>query len=422
MQVVILGNGVAGATAALHLRQLQPDWRIVMVSGESTHHYSRPALMYLFMGHLRYSDCKPFEDRVWQRERIALVRDWVTRIDVENGRLELLRGQPLAFDRLLIATGSEPNRFGWPGQDLEGVQGLWGLGDLHRLVQTMPRVERAVVVGGGLIGIELGEMLHSRGVQVTFLVREPSYWNNVLPDEESVLVNRLIRRSGMELRLNTELSEILDDGQGRVAGVMTGQGDRLRCQLVGLTAGVRPNITLLHPSGLSCARGVLVDASLRSSVPEILAAGDCAEIRPADHEQTLLQQVWYTGKAQGRVAAEVLAGREATYQPDIWFNSAKFLNLEYQTYGQADPRRAGAGTLYWQHPDQRHALRIVHADAQIAGFNALGLRLRHRVCERWIREQRSVSEVLDHLADAAFDPELFHDHLPAVTAALRSQL
>ena len=117
----------------MRLRAKQPDWRITLVSGESTHHYSRPALMYVFMGHMRYQDTKPFEDSFWGEQRLELVRGWVTRIDVEQKRLELHGQPPLAWDKLLVCTGSKPNRFGWPGQDLAGVQGLWGLLDLKLL-------------------------------------------------------------------------------------------------------------------------------------------------------------------------------------------------------------------------------------------------------------------------------------------------
>ena len=112
----------------------------------------------------------------------------------------------------------------------------------------------AVIVGGGLIGIELAEMLHSRNIHVTFLVREASYWNNILPAEESAMINRVIREQGIDLRLETELAEIVDDGAGRVGAVTTKTGDRLDCQLVGLTAGVGPNLDLVKTTDIPVGR------------------------------------------------------------------------------------------------------------------------------------------------------------------------
>ena len=111
---VILGNGVAGYSAALKLRELRPNWRITMISGESTYPFSRPALMYVYLGHMRYQDTKPFEDRVWTEQRIELVRDWVTRIDTGSKQLTFSKRAPMQYDRLLLATGSRSNQLDAP--------------------------------------------------------------------------------------------------------------------------------------------------------------------------------------------------------------------------------------------------------------------------------------------------------------------
>jgi NADPH-dependent 2,4-dienoyl-CoA reductase/sulfur reductase-like enzyme len=421
MHTVIVGNGIAGVSAALRLRELDGECEITIISGESDYHYARPALMYVFMGHLRYADTKPYPDEFWERQRLRRVRDWVVGIDVASRCLRLHRGGEMAFDRLLLATGSKSNRFGWPGQELPGVQGLYDLMDLRRLYENCARARRAVIVGGGLIGIELAEMLHSRHVEVTFLVREESYWNNVLPDEESAMLNRIIREEGMELRLGTNLEAILPGRDGRVGAVRTEHGDLLECQLVGLTAGVSPNLDLVRDTGIATGRGILVDERLRTNCEGILAAGDCAEIVTEGGGEHLLQQVWYTGKAQGRVAGEVLAGLDTRYTPGTWYNSARFLGLEYQTYGRVGFHLPGEQSLYWEHPDHRHALRLVHVDGVIQGINLMGLRYRHRVCEAWIEEGRSVDHVLAHLEEANFDPEFFHRHEAEIRGELGRQ-
>lgn len=420
MHVAILGNGITGVSAALRLRAKQPTWRITLVSGESSHHYSRPALMYVFMGHMRYADTKPFEDSFWSEQRLDLVRGWVTRIDLEAKRLELHGQPPLAWDKLLIATGSKPNRFGWPGQDLGGVQGLWGLQDLQTLQASCAGARAAVVVGGGLIGVELAEMLHSRGLAVTFLVRERSYWSRVLPAQESAMVNREIERHGVELRLGAELAAIEDDGRGRAAAVRTTAGERIACQIVGLTTGVAPNLDVVRDTPIRCRRGVLVDAMLRTSVPDVLAAGDCAELERAG-EPSLVQQVWYTGKQQGELAGDVLAGLERRYEPGIWFNSAKFFDLEYQTYGRVNLDVPGERSLYWERADGRAALRIVHVAGRVIGFNLMGMRWRHALAERWIAEGATLTQVLPRLGEANFDPELFKRHEPEMAAAFARQ-
>ncbi|MCA8959251.1 MAG: NAD(P)/FAD-dependent oxidoreductase [Planctomycetes bacterium] len=421
MRIVIVGNGIAGVSAARRIRERQPDWTITLISGESTHHYSRPALMYIFMGHQRYPDTKPYEDHYWTEQRIDLVRDWVVGIDAEQRKVKLHRGGSIAYDRLLLATGSKSNRFGWPGQDLEGVQGLWDLMDLSSLYRTVERTRRAVLVGGGLIGIELAEMLHSRGIPVTFLVREGSYWSSVLPREESAMVTRAIREAHIDLRLGTELASIIDDGQGRVAGVTTADGERIDCELVGLTAGVSPNVDLAKANGVPVGRGILTDRGLRTQVDGIFAAGDCAEIVTGE-PRNLIQQVWYTGKAQGRVAGENIAGGDAIYEPGIWYNSAKFLHLEYQTYGWVPATADASNSLWWESADGKRGVRILHDGGRVTGFNLMGIRYRHEVCERWIRERRSLDEVLSHLSEANFDPEFYRRHEASITRQFQEQL
>ena len=421
MHVAIIGNGVTGVTAAIRLRRKQPDWRITLISGESRYHYSRPALMYVFMGHMTYQGTKPFEDDFWSINRLDLRRDWVAGIDASRKCLALHRGGDFHFDKLLIATGSKSNKFGWPGQDLKGVQGLYSLQDLRTLYDSAKDTRNAVIVGGGLIGIELAEMLHSRNIHVTFLVREASYWSNILPMEESGMINEIIREQGIGLKLQTSLKEILDDGNGRACGVVTEDGEALECQFVGLTAGVSPNIDLVRDSEIETGRGILVDHSFQTSVPDIFAAGDCAEIVTGS-ERNLLQQVWYTGRRQGEVVGDVIAGEDRTYDPGIWFNSAKFLDLEYQVYGRVNLNVPGERNLYWQHPAQRQSVRIVHTDPDVIGINLMGIRYRHEVCERWISEQRPVDFVLDNLAEANFDPEFFDRHESEIVPALREQM
>ncbi len=423
MHVVILGNGVAGVSAALKLRELQPAWEITIVSGESKYHYSRPALMYIFMGHMRYQETKPFADSFWAQQRLELVRAWVTRIDTSEKKLELHGQAPLGYDQLLIATGSKSNKFGWPGQDLDGVQGLWSLQDLKLLYANAERARKAVIVGGGLIGIELAEMLHSRGIHVTFLVMESSYWNNILPDGESGMINREIRAHGIELRLETQLDHVVDDGTGRCRAVVTNHGDEIDCQIVGLTAGVSPNIAVLEGSDIEAGRGVLVDGNLRTSAPDVFAAGDCAEIRAKGDERNTIQQVWYTGKMQGEFAARGLAGKATgDYDSGIYFNSAKFLDLEYHTYGLVGRHIAGEENLYWEHPNGKHAVRIVYTDEGVIGLNTMGLRWRHEVCERWLRDRISVDEAVRRLEEPYFEPELYFRHEPFIRRAFSEAL
>ena len=179
--IVIIGNGIAGISAARHIRKLS-DKRIIVVSAETDFFFSRTALMYVYMGHMKFEHIQPYENWFWDKNRIELVRGYVTDVDTQSKQLQVDGSRAIQYDKLIIATGSKPNKFGWPGQDLHGVQGLYSKQDLDLLEVNAPNKDvckRAVIVGGGLIGIELAEMLRSRDIPVTFLVREESFWNGV---------------------------------------------------------------------------------------------------------------------------------------------------------------------------------------------------------------------------------------------------
>ncbi|NNF34480.1 MAG: FAD-dependent oxidoreductase, partial [Saprospiraceae bacterium] len=168
MDVVIIGNGISGITAAKWIRKLS-DHNIKVISSESEHFFSRTALMYVYMGHMRFEDIKPYEDWFWDKNRIELNYDHVNTVDPSNKTLSLKEGGKLSYDKLIIATGSRSNKFGWPGQDLKGVNGLYHLQDMEAMESYSKDLDRAVIVGGGLIGIEMAEMFHSRNIPVTML-------------------------------------------------------------------------------------------------------------------------------------------------------------------------------------------------------------------------------------------------------------
>lgn len=406
--VVIVGNGIAGITAARQIRSLG-DHDITVISEETDHFFSRTALMYVYMGHMTFEQTKPYEDWFWAKNRIRLVRARVDRVDTANRVVQLADGSRRPFDDLVLACGSKSNRFGWPGQDLRGVQGLYSYQDLRRMERDTAGIDRAVVVGGGLIGIEVAEMLRSRGIPVTFLVREDSWMDFAFPAEESEMIHRQIRNHGVDLRLSTELERILPDDNGRARAVVTGEGEQISAPFVALTVGVAPNIDWLAGSGIECERGILVDERLQTSEPGIWAIGDCAQLRRPPEGRRPIEPVWYTGRSMGRTVARTICGEATVYDPGVWFNSAKFFDLEWQIYGAAPPSPPdGHESLYWEDAAGSRAIRIHYrsSDYAVTGFNLMGVRYRHEVCDAWIREGRPIHRVLEHLGAANFDPEL----------------
>ena len=281
-----------------------------------------------------------------------------------------------------------------------------------------------IIIGGGLIGIELAEMLHSRNIQVTFLVRESSFWNGVLPDMESEMINSHIKENHIDLRLNTNLNEIKSDENGHVRSIIIEETDEeIECDVVGLTAGVSPNIDFVKNSGVETNRGILVNRFLETNVKDIYAIGDCAQQRHPIEGRPSVEAVWYTGRIMGETVAQTIMGNPKEYNPGQWFNSAKFFDIEYQTYGRVrTQKQKNEQHLYWSANNK--ALRIAYdkSSLRMLGIHSLGIRLRHDCIDQWLNEGKAYEYVIKHLQEALFDPELYRSPVQHIQQTFNTQV
>jgi NADPH-dependent 2,4-dienoyl-CoA reductase/sulfur reductase-like enzyme len=449
---VIVGNGVSGIEAALALRRRDAEGRISVVSDEHDHFYSRPALMYVFAGQMSLRDTEPYDRGLYERLRFERVRGRVAALDTAGRSLRLDDGRAVSYDRLLLAVGSRARPAPWPEAAGAGLHYFVTLRDLEGLDREARPGMRAAVVGGGLIGVEVAEILLARGLQVTFVVRENWYFPLSLDEREAALVAEHARAHGVDVRLGVNVAGIGRAPDGALAGVRLEPAPRtvaeagspaladVACDLLVCAIGVVPNTGFLAASGLSLSKGgaIEVDAALRASAPGVWAAGDCANVTWADGSRRP-EQLWYTARDQGRAAAASMLGDEVTYRRGTWYNSAKFFDLEYTTAGWVPVRLDWDNTPIDPGPDVREwfqrspgrfdSQRIVCsggmnppslikqggpsgpprpplAGDRVIGFNMLGGRWNHEVMLDWIDARRPLGFVLDHLAEAQFDEEL----------------
>ena len=220
------------------------------------------------------------------------------------------------------------------------------------------------------------------------------------------------------------MQEILGDNSGTVTAIHTIDGKRIDCQFAGITIGVEPNVDFLRSTSLEIRSGVLVDEHLKTSSENIFAIGDCSEQRNPKPGRRSIEPVWYTGRIMGEVVAQTICGNPMEYDPGVWFNSAKFFDIEYQTYGivPADLPENQSG-FYWQHESENKLLRMVFEknSFRLLGINTLGIRLRHEICDGWIKQGITVSVALESLGDANFDPEFYHRNEHSIVSCFNSQ-
>ncbi|HYN01584.1 MAG TPA: NAD(P)/FAD-dependent oxidoreductase [Vicinamibacteria bacterium] len=414
---VILGNGVAGMEAALALRSRDEEARITLVSAEHDHFFSRPALMYVFAGQTSLRDTEPYDRGLYERLRFERVSRRVASLDAAGHALVFDDGSRLGYGRLLLAVGSQARRAPWPGAEGPGLHSFVTLRDLEALDREAKKGMKAAVLGGGLIGVEVAEVLHDRGLHVTFVIREGWYFPVALDRNEATLVAEHLRECGLDVRLGTGVEAVQRGADGRVRAVRLAGGDEIAADLVIATIGVVPNTSFLAASGLKVAsNGALeTDDALRTSAEDVWAAGDCANVTWYDGSRRP-EQLWYTARDQGRLAARSMLGDEVAYRRGAWYNSAKFFDMEYTTAGRvpvsigpdgsAVAPPAGLRTWFQRVPGRFESQRIVVEGDRVVGFNMLGSRWNHEPFLQWIHERRPLDWVLKHLGEAQFDEEL----------------
>jgi nitrite reductase (NADH) large subunit len=316
-RLLIVGNGMAGLRLVEELVRRAPHcYAITVVGKEPQAAYNRILLSSFLAGEVNESDVC-LKDRDWYADHgITLVTgDPVEHLDAATHRARLASGREILFDRAVLATGSNPIRLPVPGADLAGVVTFRDLADAVALREITRRGGHAVVIGGGLLGIEAAYGLARAGVQVSLIHLMDRLMERQLDARAAAMLTQAIADLGIEVMLETKTTAIL--GSDRVAGIRFGDGRELPADLVVMAIGIRPEIKLAAAAGLPCGRGILVDDGLATAVPGFYALGECAEHRGVCYG---LVEPCY---AQARVLARCLAGETATYEGSVTATNLK---------------------------------------------------------------------------------------------------
>lgn len=323
---VIIGSGAAGIAAAEGIRESDASGEIVLVADERHGYYSRPGLAYYLTGELNEKQLFPFREDDFQAIGVRRYHGQATKVFPGQKKVIFDGGNSLIYDRLLIATGASAARSSTPGSELNGVFKLDNLEDARSILKAAGRRRSAVVIGGGITALELVEGLVARGVKTHYLLRKDRYWNNVLDETESRIVEERLFEHGVKIHYHTEVAEILGD-KGRVFGVQTQNGERIHCDIVCIAIGVRPRIGLAKVSGLQVERGILVNEYLQSSETDIYAAGDVAQVYDPFTGKSIVDSLWGPARDQGFTAGLNMSGEKTAYLKPVAFNVTRLAGL-----------------------------------------------------------------------------------------------
>ena len=365
--MAIIGGGLAGAKAAEALRKDGFDGRVLLFAAEAHRPYIRPPLSKEYLrgeGELEKVFVHP--EAWYTDQRVDLEPSTtVTAIDPAAGEVVLDGGRRVGFDRLIIATGSEPRRLDVPGADLAGVRYLRTLEDLDGLREAAGAATRVVVIGSGWIGSEVAASIRQLGRDVTLVADAPVPLERMLGTEVGGIFGDVHAHHGVRLVPNQRVVAI-HGRAGAVDAVETADGTRIDADLVVVGIGATPRTALAETAGLAVDNGVLVDEHLETSAPGIFAAGDIANAMHPVTGTRIRVQHWDNARRQGRVAARNALGHDEAYARVPYFYSDQFdLSMEYAGFPLAFDR-----VVYRGDPASGKFLAFWLADGRVvAGMN-----------------------------------------------------
>lgn len=409
---VIVGSSIAGMSAAEAIRERDAAAAISIVSDEPHGLYSRPGLAYLLRGDIP-------EKQLFSRTPDDVRQLHATPIDARAEQLwpaqhqvVLANGQTLTYDRLLLATGSIAVPPDFPGANLHGVLKLDNLDDTRALMKAAGRNKTAIVIGGGITALELVEGLRARGMKVHYFMRGDRFWANVLDEAESRLIEERLCDEGVSIHPRTQIKQA-HGKRDKLTAVETLSGETLKCDVLAVAIGVRPRLELARTAGLKIDRGVLVDEYLRTSAPDVYAAGDVAQVYDPHSGRAVLDVLWSTALEQGRAAGLNMAGAQLPYVKQVAMNVTQLAGLvttiigavgggedeDLLTISRGDSEAWRLPTGAWVLTDQHavNRLRLLVGDCAIVGAVVIGDQAWSRPLHHLIAAQADICSIRSQL-------------------------
>lgn len=301
---VIIGDGIAGATAAETLRANDPECSVTIVTNEGEPLYNRVQIKDFAKGQKEEAKCR-IHDAKWYEQRNIDLRLFttVTLVDDKNNTVICEDGSRLQYDALLLAVGGLPRPYPVPNGQAEGVHTFWTFADARRIRAAAEASERAVAIGAGLLGIDLAVIFAKHGVETRYIMRGNRWWREGLSKEGSAIVEGYLKEIGVECVFGETPTHFTVDDKNHVTGVVTDKSVTYPVQAVGAAIGLNMNLRPVTSSNVKTGEGILANEFLQTSVPNVYAAGDCAQYFDPLLNRVNINGSWASAKRQGEVAA-----------------------------------------------------------------------------------------------------------------------
>ena len=396
MNAVIVGSGLAGTLAAKTLRELAPDAGIEILGEERHPYYPRPNLIEYLAGRMPRDKIFAFPEDWAARQSIGLrLGTGAVRIDPAAKRIETSSGQTVPYDVLLLASGARPTRPPVAGTDKKGVFVLRTLDDAEAILEHLRGHGKAVVLGGGLLGLEIARALRGRGVEVGVV----EFFDRLLPrqldPEAAGILKGQIEATGIAVRLGAVAREIL--GAGGVRALRFESGDEVEADTVVIAAGIAPEVALARESGLKVGRGIVVDDRMRTSAPGVFAAGDAAE--HAGRTYGTIPAAF----DQARAAAQNMLGLDVPYGGTVPSNTLKVSGLTVTSSGDFSAEGPGIESLVRSDPGKGLYKKLVLREGRLVGAIWMGTKKGAAEISRLVALQKDVEARKEDLFEESFN-------------------
>jgi len=368
---VIIGASAAGIGAVEAIREVDPVGTITVISEELCPQYSRPMISDFISGKATLEKMKCRDDRFWEKNEVqALTGRTAVRLNLADRYVELDGGDRVNFEKLLLATGGKPFIPKIEGADKEGVFTFTTFSDAERLAKKIESAKRAVVIGAGLIGVSVAEALTKRGLEVTMVEVKDKILSLILDPAASEMVENVIRKAGVTIVTGQMVQRILgkpEDANVVDSAVLT-HGDQVPCDLVIIAIGVVPRMEIVAGTDVKTNRGIIVDKSMQTSVPDVYASGDVAEAYDFVLNENRLLALWPLAQLEGRVAGYNMAGKKADYTGGTSMSALKYFGIPLISVGIANPKEDGYEVLVKHDPEKSLYKKLVLKDNVIVGM------------------------------------------------------
>ena len=388
---------MAGINAAKILSENVDNLEIEVYTQEKFHYYQRPRVIELLAGQVKLEDIYVYPEEWYKKNNIKVfLNSKVIKISSVQKNIEVENKTKVNFDKLLIATGGIPFIPPIKGNDRKGVFTLSWVEDVFAIKKYAEKIKGAIMIGGGLLGLESARALASLGLEVTVIEFFPYLLPRQLDPEGGEILKSEIERMGIKIFLNSKTKEMY--GDEKVTGVMLEDGISIDGELVLLAAGARPNKNLAEEPGLSTNKGVLVDEHMRTSHPDIFAAGDVAEFKGSCYG------IIPAALDQSKVAAfNIFGDVSVVYPGTIPSTTLKILGIDLVSIGEINPQKEGYQTVIRKNPAKCIYKKLVLKEGKIVGGIFLGDKKNAFVFKRIIDQKVDVTQVVNKLLDEDFD-------------------